>query len=302
MRNVVLPLIFVVACGGGGSGDDGDDGDGGGGDDDGGSTEQDARPNDGNVGDGTPNVPGSLRFFGTGSGGIDRVEIAIDPQVPADVGAGDFTIDFWVRTNALNFTWAATCTTGANGWQSGNVVLDRDRMSASDHGDFGIAVTRGGIAFGVSKGASAAGLCGAVNVVDGSWHHVAVTRVAATGALALYVDGNPDGTTGAAKDPFLVLGAEKHDTAATPPQTSRAFNGWIDELRISTTVRYTAMFTPETMQYADADADTAALYHFGEGDGAALGDVRGMSPGSIKVGQPAGGTVPIWASATPFLQ
>jgi hypothetical protein len=317
MRKVVLPLICVVACGGGGSGDDdGDDGDGGGGDDDGGSTEQDARPNDGNVGDGTPSVPGSLRFFGTGTGGIDRVEIAIDPQVPADVGAGDFTIDFWVRTNTVMFTWAATCTAGANGWQSGNVVIDRDRMSASDHGDFGIAVTRGGIAFGVSKGGTAAGLCGTANVFDGSWHHVAVTRVAATGALALYVDGNPDGTatgptgdisyrdgvTGAAKDPFLVLGADKHDRTAPMPQSSYAFNGWMDELRISTTIRYTAMFTPETMPYADADADTAALYHFDEGDGAALGDVRGMSPGVIKVDQTAGGTVPIWASATPFLQ
>ncbi|MBZ0231556.1 MAG: LamG domain-containing protein [Deltaproteobacteria bacterium] len=307
MRKAALPVLLVIACGGGDDGGN-NDGDGGGGDGDG-STEQDARPNDGNVGDGTPSVPGSLRFFGTGSGGIDRVEIAIDPQVPADVGAGDFTIDFWVRTNSLMFTWAETCTTGANGWQSANVVVDRDRMGNGDHGDYGIAITRGGIAFGVSQGAAGAGLCGTRNVVDGTWHHVAVTRVASTGALSLYVDGNPDGTatgptgdvsyrdgaTGAAKDPFLVLAAEKHDTSG-----SRSFNGWMDELRISTTVRYTAAFTPETMPYA-VDADTAALYHFDEGDGNALTDARGMSPGDIKVGQTPTGTVPVWASATPFL-
>ena len=184
-------------------------------------------------------------------------------------------------------------------------------MSASDYGDFGIALTRGGIAFGVSKGASGAGLCGTVDVIDGTWHHVAVTRAAASGALALYVDGNPDGTatgptgdisyhdgvTGAAKDPFLVLGAEKHDVGAASP----SFNGWMDEVRISTTIRYTAMFTPETMLYAP-DADTAALYHFDEGDGGALGDARGMSPGVIKVGSTPTGTVPVWASATPFIQ
>lgn len=309
MRKAVLPLLFLSACGGGGDGGN-NDGDGGNNDGDG-STEQDARPNDGNVGDGTPSVPGSLRFFGTGSGGIDRVEIQIDPQVPADVGVGDFTIDFWVRTNSLMFTWVATCTAGGNGWTSGNNVVNRDRYGGGDHGDFGIAVTRGGIGFGVSKGAAAAGLCGTVNIVDGTWHHVAVTRVASTGALALYVDGNPDGTAtgptgdisyrdglvGMPKDPFLVLGAEKHDLGAQSP----SFNGWMDELRISTTVRYTAMFTPETMPYM-VDADTAALYHFDEGDGAALGDARGMSPGMIEVGQTSTGTVPVWAAATPFLQ
>lgn len=309
MRKAVLPLLIAIGCGGGDDGASDDDGGGGDGD---GSTEQDARPNDGNVGDGTVSVPGSLRFFGTGSGGIDRVEIAVDPQVPADVGAGDFTIDFWVRTSSLNFTWAATCSTGASGWRSGNVTIDRDRMSNSDYGDFGIAITRGGVAFGISKGATGAGLCGTANVIDGTWHHVAVTRVASSGAMALYIDGNPDGTatgptgdisyhdgvTGAPKDPFLVLGAEKHDSGAANP----SFNGWMDELRLSTTVRYTAMFTPETAQYAAPDADTAALYHFDEGDGATLGDARGMSPGSIKVGSTPTGTVPVWASATPFLQ
>ena len=46
----------------------------------------------------------SIRFFGTGSGDIDRVKIPIDdpstnvPGPPADVGAGDFTIEFWLQS------------------------------------------------------------------------------------------------------------------------------------------------------------------------------------------------------------
>ncbi len=313
MRRVVLALVVLAACGGDGGGDP----DGGGDDDgDGGGTGQDARPNDGNTGDGVPSVPGSLRFFGTGTGGIDRVEIAIDPAVPADVGLGDFTIDFWVRPSRVGFSYVETCSTGTNGLVGGNVVIDRDRTGNGDHGEFRIAITggptagAGGVAFGVGKGANGTGLCGTVDIVDNTWHHVAVTRVAATGAMALYIDGNPDGTatgptgdisyrdgaTGAPEDKFLVFGAEKHD-AATP-----SFNGWMDEVRISTTIRYTAAFTPETMPYAAADADTAALYHFDEGDGAALGDTRSMSPGVIKVGSTPTGTVPVWASATPFLQ
>src|SRR5215468_10410398 len=44
----------------------------------------------------------SLRFNGAGAGDIDRVKIRVDdpltaiPGPPADVGAGDFTIEFWL--------------------------------------------------------------------------------------------------------------------------------------------------------------------------------------------------------------
>jgi hypothetical protein len=48
----------------------------------------------------------SLRFYGNGTGDIDRVKIRIDdptnnlPGPPADIGATDFTIEFWVKGNA----------------------------------------------------------------------------------------------------------------------------------------------------------------------------------------------------------
>ena len=38
--------------------------------------------------------PQSLRFFGNGVGDIDRVKIPLEaPNRPANIGAGDFTID-----------------------------------------------------------------------------------------------------------------------------------------------------------------------------------------------------------------
>jgi hypothetical protein len=38
----------------------------------------------------------ALRFCGNGFGDIDRVKISIDaPPRPADVGVGDFTVEFW---------------------------------------------------------------------------------------------------------------------------------------------------------------------------------------------------------------
>ena len=39
----------------------------------------------------------SLRFYGHGVDGVDRVEIPIDPSVPVDVGATDFTIEWWMK-------------------------------------------------------------------------------------------------------------------------------------------------------------------------------------------------------------
>jgi len=215
----------------------------------------------------------SLRFFGHGSGDIDRVKIPIDaPPRPADVG-GDFTLEFWLKASPGD-NGASGCTPGADNWITGNIVFDRDVYGPGDLGDFGVSLFEEGLAFGVAVGSSGAGLCGATSVDDGVWHHVAVTRSAATGALRLYVDGvldgsasgptgdlsYADGRAGAPNDPFLVIGAEKHDAGAAYP----SFSGLVDEVRLSATVRYATSFTPPTGPFA-TEAQTVALYHFDEG-------------------------------------
>ena len=80
---------------------------------------------------------------------------------------------------------------------------------------------------------------------------------------------NPD-----VNDPYLVLGAQKHDTGL-------AFNGFIDELRLSNTMRYLGPFAPPTVEFV-VDADTAALYHFNETSGTDIVDAVGnASPGVL---------------------
>jgi hypothetical protein len=306
MRFLSLPMCVLAACGGG---DDGSNSDGGDGDGiqfiDGGT---DGIPN---VGDAPPGgSPGSLRFFNSHTTNADRVEIRIDPNVPADIGAGSFTIDFWFRVAGAGTQPPATCQTGRDGWKSGMIILDRDRMADGPNGEFGLSVFANGVAFGLSQGTSGIGICGSTALTTG-WHHVAVTRDAGTRAVTLYLDGVMNGTatgpagdvsfqngsTGAAKDPFLVIGANKFEQANLVD-----LNGFVDELRISTVVRYTADFMPETQAYASADADTAALYHFNDAGGTVLGDERGMSPGDIKFGTDTmGAAVPIWVISEPFL-
>lgn len=260
----------------------------------------------------------SLRLYGSGvaAPGLDRVIIPIDaPARPADLGATDFTIEFWVKAFASENPGAVQCNTNA-GWITGNTLIDRDIYGDGDYGDFGIALGGGRIAFGVSVGTSGTTLCGTTVVADGRWHHVAAVR-RLTGALQLYVDGVPDGSIqgpgGDASyrdgrssiypfDPTLVLGAEKHDAGAEYP----SFSGWLDELRLSTTARYSAAFVPPSAPFV-TDGATAALYHFDEGPaGACQGAILDVSGAA---GGPSNGTCryggvtlagPVYTTDQPF--
>jgi hypothetical protein len=239
------------------------------------------------------------------------VKIPLTADTKANVGATDFTIEAWIKGTTADNTAGDSCGTGEAEWIRGNIFIDRDVFNAGDYGDFGLSLYAGKVAFGASSDGPGATVCGATSVLDGAWHHVAVTRQASDGRLQLYVDGRLDGqvdTSGATgdisyrigrtteypdSDPFLVLGAEKHDAGSDFP----SFNGFLDELRLSTMLRYTADFPPPTGPFA-ADGDTAALYHFDEGAGATLGDAIGTSPGLLAVGGPSNG--PTWTADTPF--
>ncbi len=253
----------------------------------------------------------SVRFFGNGRDAIDRIVIPIDaPARPADVGATDFTVEFWIKAEPGVNRGSVTCSAN-DGWITGNIVFDRDIYNEGDYGDFGIALNDGAVAFGLSVGFAGTTLCGARTVADNQWHHVAVTR-RTTGEMAIFVDGQPDGNTAGAAgdasyrdgrasdwpwDPYIVLGAEKHDAGFEYP----SFSGWLDELRISNIVRYSGAFTPPSAPFTP-DANTMALYHFDEGSGVIANDSAaapgGPSHGELRIGgNPSG---PVWSEDSPF--
>jgi len=251
--------------------------------------------------------PYSLRFFGNGAGDLDRVKIPVDdpdtavPGPPVDVGADDFTIELWLRGSAAENP-AAAVSCGANvDWISGNIVLDRDRYDQDRK--FGLSIAGGAVVFGVSgDGTGDLTICGVSDVLDDAWHHVAVQRRRADGYLWLFVDGvleaeadGPDGDVSypddgvpgnhcggpcTDSDPFLVIGAEKHDAGPAYP----SFSGWVDELRVSDTLRYAGTFTRPQQPFVP-DPFTVALYHLDEGTGDAVGDASGATGG------PSDGTV-----------
>lgn len=257
----------------------------------------------------------SLRYYGNGSAapGLDRVTVSLQqPPRPANIGDGDFTLELWLRADAGNDS-PATCIGVNDAWIEGNIVIDRDTFGDGDHGDFGLSIMAGRLAFGVGQGALGTTVCGSTDVLDGAWHHVAVTRNGTTGLVELWLDGALEhseiGPTGDISyrtdrptpwpwDPYLVFGAEKHDVGPAYP----SYSGWLDEVRLSGTRRYSASFTPELV--LPADAHTVAVYRFDAGAGTVVFDeaiqTGGSSHGQLRHGgAPAG---PCWSKDTPVAQ
>ena len=268
----------------------------------------------------------SLRFFGNGVDDIDRIKIRLDdpantdPGPPADVGGDNFTIEFWMRASAFDNT-ASSVSCGFNiNWINGNIVMDRDRFNQDRK--WGLSIAGGTLVWGVtgdgSGGFNEFTVCGVTDVLDDDWHHVAVQRRRSDGELWIFVDGELDAQgTGPAgdtsypddgipgnfcggpcdfSDPFLVFAAEKHDAGPSFP----SYNGWLDEIRLSDSLRYAASFTPAGP--FTPDADTVALYHLDDGAGDVIFDDSlhpdGPSDGVRNFGgSPAG---PQWSTETPF--
>lgn len=260
----------------------------------------------------------SLRFNGQ-PGDLDQNRVLIpvddpataDPGPPADVGAADFTIEWWMKAlPEENLAPAVNC--GANeNWIFGNILLDRDLQGLER--DFGVSVAGRRLAFGVSADGGRLTLCGARNVADGAWHHVAVQRQRSSGYLWIFVDGQldaladgPEGdisypdayVTEQASDPFLAIGAWKKDVdQALHP----FFQGWIDELRISNVLRYAGNFSPPAGPFA-VDSYTQAVYHFDEGLGSLITDESTATAIRSHGNRKYGGSVdgPVWALSDLF--
>ncbi|MEM7103469.1 MAG: LamG-like jellyroll fold domain-containing protein [Bacteroidota bacterium] len=272
----------------------------------------------------------SVRFYGNGINApdLDRIKIQIDnpsdnlPGPSADIGDTDFTIEFWIKGNITENTASGIECGANNNWINGNIIIDRDRYNQGRN--YGISLAGGIPVFGVmNEGHDAETLCGATMVLDGDWHHLAFQRQRSNGLLSIFVDGTleamvdgPDGDVSYPdngiptnncgpsgndpcdnSDPYIVLGAEKHDAGINYP----SFNGFMEELRLSNTIRYSTDFLPELVPFV-TDGNTMALYHFDETGGLVLNDVSdtpgGPSNGTVRYGgNPLG---PEWINDSPF--
>lgn len=256
----------------------------------------------------------SLRFYGNGGGDIDRVKILVEGR-SINVG-GDFTLEWWMKATRDENASSECMSSEGDLWIYGNILFDRDVFGAGDYGDYGISLAGGRIAFGVNRGGNGFTLCGTREVADGRWHHIAVTRRGSDGWMRIFVDGELDAEgrgpsgdiryrdgrpTDYSNDPYLVIGAEKHDFDRS---TYPSYSGWVDEVRLSRIVRYDGPFSPPTAPFMP-DTYTLALYHFDEGpEGPCTGtviDAMGVNHGQCRYGSVDSRTPgPVYSTNTPF--
>lgn len=161
-------------------------------------------------------------------------------------GASVFTIELWANV------------TGDGALAGIGGALESDFAS--------LDVSEGRVRFGFELGDGTLIRAVAPAALAPGWHHIAGVRFEAQGA-ALYVDGElvaavrePTDNTGLDGSGRLWIGSE----GSRPPATAT-----LDEVRISSSVRYSAPFNPP--RRLSADADTIALYAF---DSDAPGAVR----------------------------
>ena len=175
--------------------------------------------------------------FGTASGLFDGVDSYISTGDSADwnFGAGNFTIDFWVRFNSLTAydVFITQYQDAENEW-----VLRRDDTTNQLYfycnvpGATIIEVPTSGLSLNVN-----------------TWYHIALVRNGSN--FQIYVDG--------------VSYASVTDTSDMPDFTGslyigmrgnlihHPFDGWLDEVRVSKGIaRWTANFTPPTEEYNGA--------------------------------------------------
>jgi hypothetical protein len=96
----------------------------------------------------------------------------------------DFTVAFWLRTSQMG--------PDQPGWIYGPRLFDADIPGAAL--DFGLGLALDRLAFGVGTPdvptiEDNVAMRSEHPVVDGTWHHVAVTRSSETGMRHIYVDG-----------------------------------------------------------------------------------------------------------------
>jgi hypothetical protein len=204
-----------------------------------------------------PNACGSLATPSDGA-------VASAPALAAYNPAGDFTIEGWVYPTALSGfqTIAAHWDTTANSTASYALYYDASGVIGLDTS---------------STGADEVPVMGTGKVVANKWNHVAATFTASTKTVAFFKDGAAAGSSTVAFNhvaattgvPFTIgaLAMSPADVGVRDPQS---VIGYVDEVRLSSNVRYTTAFTPA--KALTPDASTLALFHLDEGSGATAAD------------------------------
>ncbi len=180
--------------------------------------------------------PHALAFDGSPDCGI----IAVSEAPPSS-----FTVEVWLRSDPEAFAGVMR-----------PLALWKNVFNLSENADEQVVFIIGEEAVGASSPFS---------LMDGQLHHVAGTYDGAVGSAKLFIDGDLVGASG---DPAFVSDSPTEQVQfGCAKENTEAFYGVLDELRLSSIVRYTDAFEVPTAAY-EGDDDTLMLFHLDEGTGA----------------------------------
>ena len=157
-----------------------------------------------------------------------------------NLGTENFTIDFWVRFNTVS--------------TQDLVSLSNSGASASEwvlqwttYPRLALYIASGGSIYSSTWTPTA-----------NTWYHIALVRSGST--FYWFVNGSQLSTSSSSEtipntSTPLTIGADVSKYGA-----ENYLNGWLSELRVSNTARWTSSFTPPTVPYA-SDGDTILLLH-----------------------------------------
>ena len=215
----------------------------------------------------------STKQFGSGSASFGGVFDTTGDYITYNtantgvvLGSSDFTLECWIKVNS-----------GASGRSRIGLASRRQRGTASGwfwnlyNGKVGFGYNDSSAGW-LDNGGTGADLVGTSNLRDNAWHHIAVVRE--SNVFSFYVDGTRESTTSAYSGNVvetgssynLTLGDNASDVEGTQGggNSSTTFWGYIDEMRISNTARYSgASYTVPTSEFSP-DSNTEFLCHFNE--------------------------------------
>jgi len=169
-------------------------------------------------------------------------------------GTGDFTIDFWVRFNALPVSGGVQ-----------NIVCQF--IDSNNYWRFSLYNRAGTLEWHFltrSGGVDIIYVPENPTLLVNTWYHVALVR--SGNSFYIFQDGTQLGTTDTDADSVPDLAATLK-IAMLGALYEYYFNGWLDEVRISKGIaRWTSNFTPPTASYK-WDAYTVLLLHMDGTDG-----------------------------------
>jgi hypothetical protein len=177
---------------------------------------------------------GSSSMFFDGSGDF----LTLPDSTDWDFGSGDFTLEAWINLANISTYHMIMCQDNNSGQLAWHLRTQ----------------TTGALLFRYSSDGTEdqTDLTSTASVLTiNTWHHVAFVRSSNT--YAFYVDGVQKGTGS--------ITATLHSSTTTPiigvrGGNSLPFEGYMDEVRISRTARWTAAFTPPTRAYSYVDLNS----------------------------------------------